>query len=92
MGRWPLASELEVNDLFRAGEGRFVGDGDPFPVDWDPEVGVGSVPYPPDFDEMVSVFSFHNFLCVLDALRPDAALDRFRHRQRPATAALVPND
>jgi len=33
MGRWPLASELEVNDLFRAGEGRFVGDGDPFPVD-----------------------------------------------------------
>ena len=24
---------LEVNDLFRAGERRFVGDGDPFPVD-----------------------------------------------------------
>jgi hypothetical protein len=32
-GRWALASELEVNDLFRAGEGRFVGDGNPFPVD-----------------------------------------------------------
>jgi len=30
--RWALASELEVNDLFRAGEGRFGGDGDPFPV------------------------------------------------------------
>ena len=33
IGRWALASELEVNDLFRAVEGRFVGDGDPFPVD-----------------------------------------------------------
>jgi hypothetical protein len=32
-GRWAVASELEVNDLFRAGEGRFVGDGNPFPVD-----------------------------------------------------------
>jgi hypothetical protein len=30
--RWALTSELELNDLFRAGEGRFVGDGDPFPV------------------------------------------------------------
>jgi hypothetical protein len=61
VGRWALASELEVNDLFRAGEGRFVGDGDPFPVDYNPEVGVGSVPYPPDFDKMVSLYSFHNF-------------------------------
>jgi hypothetical protein len=60
MGRWALAAELEVNDFFRAGEGRFVGDGDPFPIDQDPEVGVGSVPYPLDFDEMVSVYSFHN--------------------------------
>ena len=33
IGRWALASELEVNDLFRAVEGRFVGDGDPFPVE-----------------------------------------------------------
>ena len=30
-------------------------------------------------------------LCRI-AYRPDAALDRFRHRQRPSTAALAPND
>ena len=42
---------------------------------------------------MVSVYNFHNFFKrALMTLRPDAALDRFRHRQRPATAALVPND
>jgi hypothetical protein len=33
MGRWALASELEVNDLLSAGKRRFVGNGDSLSVD-----------------------------------------------------------